>query len=41
LFRVILGTLLVLAGLGAALVTVLARRDNENGLAGIAAIVSL
>ena len=41
LFRVILGTLLVLAGLGAALVTVLARRENENGLAAIAAIVSL
>ena len=40
-FRVILGTLLVLAGLGAALVTVLARRENENGLAGAAAIVSL
>ncbi len=41
LFRVILGMLLVLAGLGAALVTVLARRENENGLAGAAAIVSL
>ena len=41
LFRVVLGTLLVLAGLGAALVTVLARRDNQNGLAGAAAIVSL
>ena len=41
LIRVILGTLLVLAGLGAALVTVLARRDNQNGLAGAAAIVSL
>ncbi len=40
-FRVILGTLLVLAGLGAALVTVLARRENQNGLAGAAAIVSL
>ena len=41
LFRVVLGTLLVLTGLGAALVTVLARRENENGLAGAAAIVSL
>ena len=41
LFRVILGTLLVLAGLGAALVTVLARRENQNGLAGVAAVVSL
>ena len=39
--RVILGTLLVLAGLAAALVTVLARQANENGLAGVAAIVSL
>ncbi|HKR23300.1 MAG TPA: DUF58 domain-containing protein, partial [Pyrinomonadaceae bacterium] len=33
--------MLVLSGLGAALVTVLARRENENGLAAIAAIVSL
>lgn len=41
LFRVILGTLLVLAGLGAAVVTVFARRAEENGLAAIAAIVSL
>jgi uncharacterized protein (DUF58 family) len=41
LTRVILGTLLVLAGLAAALVTVLARRENENGLAGAAAILSL
>jgi uncharacterized protein (DUF58 family) len=41
LIRAILGTLLVLAGLAAALVTVLARRDNQNGLAGAAAIVSL
>ncbi|HEX2269298.1 MAG TPA: DUF58 domain-containing protein [Pyrinomonadaceae bacterium] len=41
LLRVVLGTLLVLAGLGAALVTVLARRQGENGLAGAAAIVSL
>lgn len=40
-FRIVLGTLLVLSGLGAALVTVLARRENENGLAAIAAIVSL
>lgn len=41
LLRVVLGTLLVLAGLGAALVTVLARRQGENGLAGAAAVVSL
>lgn len=41
LVRVILGTLLVLAGLGAALITVLARREGENGLAGAAAVVSL
>lgn len=41
LIRVILGLLLVLAGLGAALVTVLARREDENTLAGAAAIVSL
>jgi uncharacterized protein (DUF58 family) len=33
--------LLVLAGLAAALVTVLARRSNESGLAGAAAILSL
>ncbi|HEY3579479.1 MAG TPA: DUF58 domain-containing protein, partial [Pyrinomonadaceae bacterium] len=39
--RVILGTLLVLAGLAAALVTVLARRGNDPWLAGVAAIVSL
>ena len=39
--RVILGTLLVLAGLTSALVTVLARRSNESGLAGVAAILSL
>jgi uncharacterized protein (DUF58 family) len=39
--RVILGTLLVLAGLAAALVTVLARRDNNSTVAGIAAILSL
>ncbi len=39
--RVILGTVLVLAGLAAALVTVLARRANESGLAGAAAILSL
>ena len=39
--RVILGTLLVLAGLAAALVTLLARRANESGLAGAAAILSL
>jgi uncharacterized protein (DUF58 family) len=41
LVRVILGTLLVLAGLAAALVTVLARRANESSLAGAAAILSL
>ena len=39
--RVVLGTLLVLAGLLAALVTVVARRENETGIAGVAAIVSL
>lgn len=39
--RVILGTLLVLAGLSSALVTVLARRADEGGLAGAAAILSL
>jgi len=39
--RVALAVLLVLAGLTAALVTVLARRAGENGLAGAAAIVSL
>jgi uncharacterized protein (DUF58 family) len=41
LTRVILGTLLVLAGLAAALVTVLARRANDGWLAGVAAILSL
>jgi uncharacterized protein (DUF58 family) len=41
LVRVVLGTVLVLAGLAAALVTVLARRANESGLAGAAAILSL
>jgi uncharacterized protein (DUF58 family) len=41
LVRVILGTLLVLAGLGAALITVLARRENQTGLAGAAAVFSL
>ena len=39
--RVILSTLLVLAGLAAALVTLLARRSNDPWLAGVAAIVSL
>jgi hypothetical protein len=39
--RVVLGTLLVLAGVLAAIVTVLARRENENSLAGVAAILSL
>ena len=41
LTRVILGTLLVLTGLAAAAVTVLARRGNDPWLAGVAAIVSL
>jgi uncharacterized protein (DUF58 family) len=41
LFRVVLGTFLVLAGLAAALVTVLARRQNDAALAGAAAIFSL
>jgi uncharacterized protein (DUF58 family) len=41
LTRVILGTLLVLAGIAAALVTVLARRANDSWLAGVAAILSL
>lgn len=41
LTRVILGTLLVFAGLLAAAVTVLARRENENSLAGAAAVLSL
>lgn len=41
LTRVILGTVLVLAGLAAALVTVLARRANDSWLAGVAAILSL
>jgi len=40
-FRVVLGTLLVLAGLAAALVTVMARRQNDATLAGAAAIFSL
>lgn len=41
MLRIVLGTLLVLAGLTSALVTVLARRQNEAGLAGAAAILSL
>ena len=41
LLRVVFGTLLVLAGLCAALVTVLARRQNDAALAGAAAIFSL
>ena len=41
LLRVILGTMLVLAGLTSALVTVLARRSGDNGVAGAAAILSL
>ena len=39
--RVVLAVLLVLAGLTAAIVTVLARGAGENGLAGAAAILSL
>src|SRR4051794_40284648 len=39
--RVVLGTLLVLAGLTSALVTVLARQQNQSALAGAAAILSL
>lgn len=39
--RVILGTLLVLAGLAAALVTVLARQANQSAIAGVAALLSL
>jgi uncharacterized protein (DUF58 family) len=39
--RLILATLLVFAGLGAATVTVLARQANETGLAAAAAILSL
>ena len=39
--RVVLSILLVLAGLAAALVTVVARRGNDPWLAGVAAIVSL
>jgi uncharacterized protein (DUF58 family) len=41
LLRVVLGTLLVVSGLAAALVTVLARRADAAGLAGAAAILSL
>jgi uncharacterized protein (DUF58 family) len=39
--RAILGTLLVLAGISSALVTVLARRTNDPGLATAAAVLSL
>lgn len=39
--RVILGVLLVLAGLGAAFITVFARRQGDAMIAGVAAIVSL
>lgn len=39
--RVVLGTLLVIAGLTSALVTVLARSNGDNSLAGAAAILSL
>ncbi|HKP83559.1 MAG TPA: DUF58 domain-containing protein [Pyrinomonadaceae bacterium] len=41
MLRIVLGTLLVLAGLTSAVVTVLARQQNQNGLAGAAAILSL
>ncbi|HSE15941.1 MAG TPA: DUF58 domain-containing protein [Pyrinomonadaceae bacterium] len=41
MLRVVLGTLLVLAGLTSALVTVLARSNGDNGVAGGAAILSL
>jgi len=41
LLRVVFGTVLVLAGLGAALVTVMARRQNDATLAGATAIFSL
>ena len=41
MLRVVLGTLLVIAGLTSALVTVLARREGDSGLAGAAAILSL
>jgi len=41
MLRVVLGTLLVIAGLTSALVTVLARSNGDNGLAGAAAILSL
>src|SRR6266436_150220 len=39
--RAVLATLLVLAGIAAASVTVLARRENESGLAAAAAVLSL
>jgi uncharacterized protein (DUF58 family) len=39
--RVVFGTVLVLAGLAAALVTVMARRQNDAAIAGAAAIFSL
>jgi uncharacterized protein (DUF58 family) len=41
MLRVVLGTLLVIAGLTSALVTVLARNNGDNGVAGGAAILSL
>jgi uncharacterized protein (DUF58 family) len=41
MLRVVLGTLLVIAGLTSALVTVLARNNGDNGVAGAAAILSL
>lgn len=39
--RAVLAVLLVVAGLTAAIVTVVARRSGENGLAGAAAVLSL
>jgi uncharacterized protein (DUF58 family) len=41
LLRVVFGTVLVLAGLAAALVTVMARRQNDAAISGAAAIFSL
>src|SRR5262245_28955881 len=41
MLRVILGTLLVIAGLTSALVTVVARSNGESTLAGAAALLSL
>ncbi len=41
LLRVVFGTVLVFAGLAAALVTIMARRQNDAAIAGAAAIFSL